>query len=184
MKRNKLLALLDDYNLRFPLEDDVTGRFRAFVQREPRCFERDCWDDGHVTASALVVNRARTHTLLTHHAKLGRWLQLGGHSDGDPDPLDVALREAREESGLDVTPLSGDVFDLDIHPIPQRKDDPRHFHYDVRFLLQVGGSEDFRISDESLDLQWVALDAIGAYTDEVSVLRMIEKFQAFGGASA
>ena len=105
LHRTRLLAALDRYQARYPDEDQT--RFRGFVLRQPRCFERDCWDDGHVTGSALVVDRTATRVLLTHHAKVGRWLQLGGHADGDPDPLAVACREATEESGLAVTPLHG-----------------------------------------------------------------------------
>ncbi len=72
MHRNKLLDLLDDYASRFP-DEDVTG-FIGFVRRQPRCFERNCFDDGHVTGSAWVVDTAGVRTLLTHHAKLKRWL--------------------------------------------------------------------------------------------------------------
>ena len=72
MHRNKLLDLLDDYALRFP-DEDLAG-FLAFVRSQPRCFERNCFDDGHVTGSAWVVDAAGARTLLTHHAKLARWL--------------------------------------------------------------------------------------------------------------
>ena len=119
---NKLLGLIDRYQVRYP-DEDVT-RFRRFVLRQPRCFERDCWDDGHVTGSAVIVDRAASRVLLTQHAKIGRWLQLGGHADGDPDPLAVA-------------PLRTDIVDLDIHRIPAHGADPVHYHYDVRFLLQT-----------------------------------------------
>jgi 8-oxo-dGTP pyrophosphatase MutT (NUDIX family) len=118
--------------------------------------------------------------LLTHHRKLGRWLQLGGHSDGDPDTLGVAQTEASEESGLCVRPLSEAVFDLDVHEIPARKGDPAHWHFDVRFALQVTGSEDFRVSGESLDLAWVPIDRLGEYTDEASMLRMARKWPGGG----
>ena len=84
--------------------------------------------------------------LLTQHAKLGRWLQLGGHSDGDPDTLEVALREAREESRLEVRAVDENIFDLDVHLIPVRGDEPAHYH--MRVLVQA--MEDrFRVSEES-----------------------------------
>lgn len=173
MHRNKLRALLADYARRYPDED--SGRFERFVARQPRCFERDCFDDGHVTGSALVLNRRRDSALMTHHAKLGRWLQLGGHCDGDSDALAVACREAEEESGLAVVALSEAAFDIDVHAIPARGAEPEHFHYDVRFLLQVRDSEEFVATAESLSLAWVPLARMRAYTEEESVLRLVRK---------
>ena len=93
--------------------------------------------------------------LLAHHRKLGRWLQPGGHSDGDPDTLAVALREAREESGLDVRALDDAIFDIDVHRIPARGREPAHLHFDVRFLVQAEHDR-FRVSDESHALAWVS----------------------------
>ena len=179
MNRNKLLAMLHTYGRRFPTER-TTERFQSFVAAQPRCFERNCWCDGHVTASSFVLNESRTHTLLTRHAKLRKWLQLGGHCDGDFNPLRVAQREAMEESGLDVIPIMNEVFDLDIHEIPVHGDEPAHYHYDVRFALQVKGSDAYRISGESLDLRWVQLDEVPKYNSEESILRMIHKISPPG----
>ena len=173
MDRDKLLNLLDGYADRYPDED--TSRFRHFVERQPRCFERDCWDDGHVTGSAVVLDSAGTSMLMTHHAKLGRWLQLGGHADGDPDPLAVACREAREESGLSVVPIQDEILDLDIHAIPARGPDPPHYHYDVRFLLRADRHAQFRVTGESLALRWVLLREMETLTTEESILRMVRK---------
>ena len=109
----------------------------AFVEQNEMCFERSL-DIGHITGSAWVLDFHRTHTLLTHHAKLDKWLQLGGHSDGDPDTLEVALREVREESGLvEVRPISEAIFDVDAHLIPARGAEPEHIHYDIRFLAEA-----------------------------------------------
>ena len=66
---------------------------------DPDAFKRER-KKGHFTASAWIVNKRRTHTLLTLHRKLQRWLQLGGHADGDENLVEVALKEAKEESGL------------------------------------------------------------------------------------
>jgi 8-oxo-dGTP pyrophosphatase MutT (NUDIX family) len=175
MKRQMLLQLLHDYAERHPEEQSTSSRFLDFVQANERCFERNLWA-GHVTGSAWLVDASGGSVLLTHHRKLGRWLQLGGHSDGNPEPLEVALREATEESGLAVRPLSPEVFDLDIHEIPARKTDPAHYHFDVRFALQVEGSEEFRVSSESLDLAWVPIDRLEDYSTEESMLRMARKW--------
>jgi len=175
MYRAELIKSLKDYHERYPEESATIERFEAFVMDEPRCFERDCWR-GHVTGSAWVVNALGTHVLLTHHRKLNRWLQLGGHSDGDCDPLQVACREAVEESGLAVEPVSGAGFDIDIHPIPARRADPTHYHFDARFALRSVVDEEFRVSDESHALRWVKLDELESVTNEPSMLRMARKW--------
>ena len=124
MHRNELKARLAEYRRRWPEESETVARFEAFVDSDPDCFQRSC-RDGHITGSAWIVNTTRERVLLTHHRKLGRWLQPGGHSDGDADTLEVALREAQEESGLDVRALDEAIFDLDIHLIPSRGGEPR-----------------------------------------------------------
>lgn len=100
-------------------------------------------------------------------------MQPGGHADGDLDLLSVALREAREESGLSrIQPVSGEVFDVDIHEIPPFKDIPAHYHFDVRFLLVADDTEEPCRNEESNEVKWIALADIQKYTDEESVLRM------------
>ena len=131
---------------------------------------------GHITGSAWVINRGKTKVLMTHHIKLEKWLQLGGHADNSQDILGVALREAEEESGLSsVRPLSLNIFDIDVHAIPERKHFPNHFHYDVRFLFEADEFETFHVSDESFNLQWITLDEVQRFNDEDSVLRLVEK---------
>ena len=174
--RSNLVAALQAYAAAHPQEIEQAERFTNFVRDEPRCYERDCWR-GHVTGAAWLLNRAGSHALLTHHRKLNMWLQLGGHSDGDPDTIRVALREAREESGLSVTLLDDAIFDIDVHAIPARKADPEHWHFDVRFLMRVTDSEEFVVSGESHDLAWVPLEQLGSYTDEPTILRMGRKSQ-------
>ena len=179
--REPLLRLLDDYFSRHPGEAEVVDRYCAFVKAEARCFERTLVI-GHVTGSAWVVDPAGELILLTHHRKLGLWLQLGGHADGDADVLAVARREAEEESGLSVDPLALEIFDIDIHTIPERVKssgavEPEHEHYDVRFVFRAS-SVDFRVSEESLDLAWVQPDRFGDYSVDASVARMAEKWRA------
>ena len=121
MHRSNLLAQLDEYSARFPNEQACVARFIELIETQSRCFERDCWEPGHITGSAWVVDTQQSRVLLTHHRKLNIWVQLGGHSDGDTNTPEVALREAQEESGLPVLPLNTAIFDLDIHEIPARK---------------------------------------------------------------
>ena len=176
MHRNKLLRLLERYGRRYP-DEPAPRRFRRFVERQPRCFDRDCWDDGHVTGSAAVLNADASAMLLTRHAKLGKWLQLGGHADGETDPLAVACREAGEESGLAVAPLSADAIDVDIHGIPRRGVEPAHLHYDVRFVLQAAPGP-VVANHESTALRWVPWADVPTVTREESILRLAAKARA------
>ena len=179
MHRQPFLDLLERYAVRHPGEAEIVDRFRDFVARCEACFERH-HTEGHITGSAWIVDRTGTRVLLTHHRKLNRWLQPGGHADGDPDVLAVALREGLEETGLgSLDPVLMEIFDLDIHPIPARGADPEHWHYDVRFLLRDAGSGDYVVSEESHDLAWVPLDRLGQYSDEESMRRMRDKCGAY-----
>ena len=126
------------------------------------------------TVAIFVVHEHKV--LIIHHRKLDRWLPLGGHIELDEDPEQAALREAREESGLSSIRAVGDgIFDVDIHAIPARGAEPEHFHYDVRYLLEADRGEELRMSSESKDLQWVAMERVEELTGEESVLRMVRK---------
>jgi 8-oxo-dGTP pyrophosphatase MutT (NUDIX family) len=180
--RRALLEHLPAYLRRFPDEADVVARFRAFVTAHPDCFERSC-APGHVTGSAWIVSHDRRRFLLTHHRKLRRWLQLGGHADGDPDTAAVALREATEESGvagLALVAIDGRVqpLDLDAHEIPARGDEPAHVHYDVRFLVVAPPDARTTVGAESLDLRWFAADERLAVDHDESVARLLRKARA------
>ena len=176
MHRNWLLQRLKHYGRRYPEEQYLLSRMRAFVETHTDCFERSLVI-GHITSSCWLMDPRGTSVLLTHHRKLGRWLQLGGHSDGDSNSLQVALREAEEESGLArIRPVSGEIFDIDIHPIPERDSEAEHLHYDVRFALQALDPDGLTVSDESHALSWVPLAQLEDYTSDASILRMAAKW--------
>lgn len=175
MHRRWLLEKLCDYRVRFPDEVWIVERFERFIENHADCFRRECVP-GHITGSAWVIDRRRERTLLTHHRKLDKWLQLGGHSDGDAETVGVAVREAQEESGLEVSVADEAIFDLDVHEIPAHGKEPAHLHYDVRFLL-MASTEAFVVTSESKALRWVTADEVGDLTQEESVLRMVRKWQ-------
>lgn len=133
--------------------------------------------NGHITGSAFVLNRDRTHALLVHHAKLQKWVQPGGHVEAtDADVLLSAIREVREETGIsELVPVSSRIFDIDAHEIPENgaKAEPKHFHFDVRFLLEAQ-TDKMVISSESTDIRWVPLKEIDSFKSE-SLKRMARK---------
>lgn len=158
-----------------PAEAAMVADARDFVAAHADCLERSCLP-GHLTGSAWIVSPDWRRTLLTHHRKLERWLQLGGHADGETDLLGVAWREAREESGLTgVRPAAPTLFDFDRHRIPARGAEPAHWHYDFRFLFTADPAEPLAISSESKDLAWVDLGQVTALNPAESMARMVRK---------
>lgn len=176
--RRQLLA----YRRHWPAEAGVAGLFLERLDDQADPFVRERLE-GHFTGSSWLVSGDGERTLLTHHRKLQRWLQLGGHADGDRDLGRVALREAQEESGLEGLVLDGaEIFDLDRHWIPERGDVPGHWHYDVRHVVHAKGGEDYVVGEESLDLAWRPVAGIAAdpAADE-SLRRMAGKWLARHG---
>ena len=185
MHRKPLLGILERYGVVHPGESVCVGQVRSLVESQPDCFERSCLP-GHVTASAWILSPDRTKVLLTRHRKLNRWLQLGGHADGDNDVLRVALREAREESGMTEfgvisgapSPAPGDAIlplDVDVHRIPARGDEPEHAHHDIRYLLVAREGQSLAISDESIDLGWFEPAALEPLSPDESLRRLGRK---------
>ena len=179
--RRSLDATFLAYARRLAGEQATVDAFRELLADDADPFVRGRLA-GHFTASAWLVDRTGTRVLLTHHRKLGIWVQLGGHADGDRDLARVALREAEEESGLAGLRVEPEVFDLDRHWIPEHKGVPGHWHYDVRYVVHVGGSEAFVVGEESHDLAWRGIRAIAADpAADASLRRMAGKWLARTG---
>lgn len=172
--------LLKNYEPSTEEEKVYQEQMLIFMRTCSDCFLRSC-AVGHFTASALLLNQEKTHGCFMHHKKLDRWVQAGGgHCDGHPHFLEVALQETREETGLNnIRPFFEGIFDLDIHLIPERKEEKAHYHFDVRFLLHHEGGEDLKANHESKDLQWISKDNKVFFQGEKSFQRILHKWTKF-----
>ncbi len=185
MTRYDLLLLLDRYLDHYPHEAEMVARVRALVESQADCTHRECLP-GHLTGSAWIVSSDRQRVALVHHRKLQRWLQPGGHADGEIDIAGVAWREATEETGLRGLRLlsGGDALvplDIDVHVIPARYDaagqlvEEAHEHHDLRFLFVALDDAPIVASDESHAARWFTLEELAVEIEEESVLRMLRK---------
>ncbi len=179
MHRRPLIDLLLRYG---SIDRDcaaIAQRFLEFVRRHDDCLLRSCVP-GHITASAWILAADHRQCLLTHHRKLDRWLQLGGHVDGESHVARSARREAQEESGMhdfDLLAPGGSLL--------ARGSEGEHLHWDVRFLLRAHPGQPLVISSESKALRWIDVAALPTLTNEPSVLRLprtAEKWLAHGVA--
>lgn len=175
-------ARLHEDLLRYAPADAVEAghlaRMRALIGDDGDPFTGARYAPGHFTASAFVLAPDRTALLLIHHAKLGLWLQPGGHVEPhDETVLDAARREVLEEVGIAALDLDHDgMFDLDVHQIPARNEALAHEHFDVRYLFRAR-DRSFAASTEVRGAKWTALAAIeGSGTDD-SVLRAVRKLR-------
>jgi 8-oxo-dGTP pyrophosphatase MutT (NUDIX family) len=170
-------TLLERLEAHLPADDreaaDLARMKRAAALPVPPTTRKDFPE--HFTASAVVVSADGQRVCLLLHAKLHRWLQPGGHCEpGDGDISASALREAREETGLQVQ-LVGGLLDVDAHVIPARKDEPEHTHLDLRFLVRQVGGELAHDPNESHGAKWLEWDEALRVADEAPLRRMLSK---------
>lgn len=118
----------------------------------------------HFTASAWLVNKERTKVLMAFHNIYNSWSWVGGHADGEEDLHSVAIKEAKEETGLvNVEPVSNDIYSIEILSVPAHekrgKHVATHVHLNVTYLLEADDSEFTQIKpDENSDIKWMGLD--------------------------
>jgi 8-oxo-dGTP pyrophosphatase MutT (NUDIX family) len=146
------------------------AHLRQFVATTPEPASRSTLE-GHLTGSAFLVSAAGTAGWLIWHEKLQRWLQPGGHLEPeDASPWHGALRELCEETGLteDDVESNGTLFDVDVHAIPARGDEPTHFHFDLRYRFQI------KSGVEPATGRWIALTELAAFPEE-SLSRLAQK---------
>ena len=181
MQLDELRELLRGYQPPDPAEAAFVARM-VELSRAGGAWQRSHFSPGHFTASAFVLSPDHRELVLIHHKKLGIWVQPGGHLEAsDADVQAAARREVLEEVGLaDLEPFavgSSPLFDVDIHVIPARKDEPAHEHFDVRFAF-VAKSRTLVHSEEVADLRWVPLAEVERMGSDESVLRAVAKLRA------
>jgi 8-oxo-dGTP pyrophosphatase MutT (NUDIX family) len=154
-----LLDLLDQYRPQGETEAADTERVRALAEDTPDPWLRST--PLHVTGSAVIVHPATGRVLLRWHKRQQAWLQVGGHGDpGESDPLEVALREAAEETGLaDLRPWpDAQLLHLAIVDVTASASEPAHQHADLRFVLATADPDAARPESPDAPLRWLSAD--------------------------
>lgn len=174
-----LLKELKTYKPYNELERQNVNKVLSFLENNHNCYDRSNLD-GHITAGGLICSKDGL-LLLNHHKIADMWFQFGGHSDGDSNSLNVAAREILEECGLsDLTLLSNIIYDVDVQEIDfnKKKNEPKHFHYDINFLF-LTNSTDCHVSSESLEIKWVTLNQAKQLVSpsDLGIQRMLDKFE-------
>lgn len=177
MKNFSLVNQLEAFFSPIQEEQQFCNKMLELIHNEKRCFYRDCFP-AHFTGSALLIDPETGLVLLNHHRILNKWLQFGGHCDGNENILEVAYREAMEESGISsLTIFSHTPIDLDIHAIPthSKRQEPAHFHYDVRFIFLTSRNNKFLLSQESHELRWFSWSEIDQLSLDKNLTRYLNK---------
>lgn len=177
MIKSALQERINNYLKQYP-KDSHAQKTLDFLESTDDFWQRSTLE-GHITASAWVVNQSFDKALLTHHLKLDQWFQLGGHIESsDNNLMEACIREVKEESGIqDVEVYSPEIFDIDVHLIPaSKKGVPAHFHYDVRILVVVSSDAVIRFdATESKEVRWFDIEDLPHFLTSESVLRMARK---------
>lgn len=169
----QLHDLLDVYHSSDPREAGFLEAMRALAAVGEPSTTRHHFTPGHFTASAFVLSPDRRQIALLFHPKLKRWLQPGGHLEGeDTSPLAAARREIAEEIGqAELTVLGDGLFDLDVHDIPANPREPAHQHFDLRFAFVAAT---WTLNGEH-EARWVPLESVDAVESDASVMRAVGK---------
>jgi len=181
-ERNILIEILNNYVTGDGQEREDVGVIRGFVEQFENIFVRDCLS-AHMTGSALVVNPDTRQVLLHNHIKLNRWLQFGGHADGETDMAKVAMKEAREETGLtDLVFANPEMakmpIDIEVQTIPEKNGVPEHKHLDFRYVIYTKATEVPKPDEgESQDLKFFGFEELALLTDKLdpALIRLVLK---------
>ncbi len=158
-------SMLEDFDASWDAEGShCKDRILKLLRDHHAPLERDSFEPGHVTASAILLSPDEKSVALVYHNKLDRWLQPGGHVESqDESVLATAAREAREECGVTLDEdFAARLLSVDVHEIPAHGHDPAHRHHDFMFLFRAKDA-DLSCSDESAEVRWVELGDLPAY---------------------
>lgn len=176
--RAKVIELLDQFETDDHREIADIKKIKELVEQHENIFVRDCLSS-HLTGSALVVNPKTKKILLHNHKKLNKWLQFGGHADGETDLAKVAMKEAEEESGLtDLSFYAQQPLDIEVQVIPKKNDIPEHLHLDFRYLIFTNAEElPTPEEHESQDLKFLDFQEAYELGDKLdyALVRLIKK---------
>ena len=174
-----LLKELENYKLKYPLEKDIAEKYIDFLNKnKEKWFFRENLE-WHFTGSIVVVNKDITKTLLMHHKKLDRWLNFWWHADWEVNLREVAVRELEEEAWIFIKESDLlDIFDIDLQIIPERKQEPEHFHYDVRYIVKVDENIIFEKQESEVnDIKWFDIEELRTTWLSNGVLKVIDKIK-------
>lgn len=143
-----------------------------FVDTHADALHRSC-TEGHLTGSALVVDDDGRHLVVLHHRKLRRWLQPGGHCDGNANLAAVALDEATEETGIEGLVVDPVAIDIDAHQVDPPSEGP-HVHCDVRYLVLAPPGATLAGNEESTDIRWAVPDELVDLGADEGLVRMVD----------
>jgi 8-oxo-dGTP pyrophosphatase MutT (NUDIX family) len=173
IQKQELIQLIENYS-----ENDTNKALTLLFLTKYDDFWSKKNTVGQITCACWVVNKERTKALMTHHLKLNRWLQLGGHLEAEDNTIvDSCIRELKEESGIyNFKLLREEIFDLDVHPIPEsKKGVPAHIHYDIRMVFEADENEPIQFDiSESNNITWMSIEEVKQLNNE-SITRMIRK---------
>lgn len=186
--KSEILQLLTLYNVQFPDEVDGVRLFTGYMERTaPEALITRKNFDGHITASAFIIDSNLSEMLMLRHKSLGKWLQPGGHIEPtDQSIVHAALREAVEETGIAAHELTHHIsghraevpFDIDSHYIPAnpKKFEDGHYHHDLRYLFIYRGNKNNQYNtEESTGLKWIPFSELESDTIFAGVVQKIKK---------
>lgn len=175
MSDPSLLTVLESYQ---PWDDTEVAHHAAFLhllRTHPDPFNRHSYQPGHITGSTWILAEDTAQVALIYHRRLNRWLQPGGHAEpGETDGISTALREAREELGLELDPNQATLFDRDVHQIPATATQLTHLHFDIRYLCRI--EQQALVSDsDALTARWFTVADLEAIRMDENMRRMLKK---------